>query len=188
MALAASSSVANSTKAKPRGLPVARSEGRKTSRIDPASWKSVSSCSLVVENSRLPTKTFEPNGYDLSAGTPVEPGWLAARSARLVYSTVPLRPRIALLGGPAVEPDPERDAEAQPAEQRQQHEPGPADRAERPLREEPGEQARGHRRVDHEGQGELVLEHGGEAREARQQPVHEEPVGDHQTEGGDDQE
>src|SRR5688500_9006508 len=168
MALAASSSVANSTKAKPRGLPVARSEGRKTSRIDPASWKSVSSCSLVVENSRLPTKTYEPNGYDLSAGTLAEHGWLAARSARLVYATVAPRPRPAPLGRPAVEPDPERNAEAQPAEQREQHEPRPADRAQRPLREEPGEQARGHRRVDDERQGELVLEHCGKAREAGQ--------------------
>src|SRR6185503_4958641 len=67
MAAAASSSDEYSTKAKPRGRPVMRSEGRKTSTIEPACANNSSIWSLVVLNSRLPTNTLELTG-SLSAG------------------------------------------------------------------------------------------------------------------------
>src|SRR5947209_1751105 len=58
MALAASSSFAYSTKAKPRGLPLSRSIGRKTSRISPICENSVCTSVRVVLKSKLPTNTF----------------------------------------------------------------------------------------------------------------------------------
>src|SRR5437764_2998928 len=68
MALAASSSEVNSTKAKPRGRPLSRSIGRNTSRISPICENSVCTSVLVVLKSRFPTNTFADIFPSLSAG------------------------------------------------------------------------------------------------------------------------
>lgn len=58
IAFAAASSSANSTKAKPRGRPVARSAGRKTSTMVPADEKRASISGASVSKLRLPTNTL----------------------------------------------------------------------------------------------------------------------------------
>jgi hypothetical protein len=68
IASAASASLPNSTNAKPRGLPVARSVGRKTSTTVPAAARSVFSSSFVVRKLRLPTKTLTEIAVPFSSG------------------------------------------------------------------------------------------------------------------------
>ena len=59
IAVAADSSLEYSTKANPRGRPVARSVGSTTSTMSPASAKTPCSSSFVVSKLRLPTNTLE---------------------------------------------------------------------------------------------------------------------------------
>jgi len=63
----ASSSEENSTKAKPRGLLVARSSGRNTSTGWPTVETSSVSSSLVVLKLRFPTKIFAEMAASLAA-------------------------------------------------------------------------------------------------------------------------
>jgi len=86
IARAADSSSPNSTKAKPRGRPVLRSAGRKTSTISPADENSASISVGRVSKLRLPTKIFAVmTDSFLLTGPPS----VATPSARLAELYVP---------------------------------------------------------------------------------------------------